>query len=278
MGCPQENNMQEYRKILSVDTGEILERNGRSRVTRFLGPTVASDASPFLLMEVLELKSPDDLGHGFPWRPYEGIECITYFLSADRRRHDAEQGGEPVWICASNGEVREKIPPLSGPVIGTQVWVWVPEGDTQADEISCPGTITLPSVTPSEGVIVNVLAGNYKGTGGALPITWSKVSMFDIYLAPHTEFDYDGFGDDPLIAYVLEGEGYFQKNHEEVFPEGRVIVFEPGQVLSSAATHKGVRFLLLHGSAEGTPVLKKDEIRESEDNWVQIAQAESIRR
>lgn len=269
--------MQEYRRIIGVDTGDVLEKGGKTRLTRFITPPEMPECSPFLLMEVIELEAPDELGHGFPWRAYDGIECVTCFMSLDRKRHDAGPNDEPVWLCASNGEVREKVPPLKGPTIGMQIWAWLPN-DIEKSDIECPGTVTLPGCTPAENVHVDVIAGKFGGVGGALPVTWSKLTMLDVYMAPHAEFIFDQFSSDNLLAYVLEGEGYFQVERDELFPEGRMLVMGEGEKLAVAATHRGVRFLLMHAPGKGTPILDRSAVRQTNENWTSIAEAERHRR
>lgn len=269
--------MQEYRKIIAVDTGDVLEKGGKTRVTRFITPPEMPECSPFLLMEVLELADPDEFGHGFPWRAYEGIECVTCLMPFDRRRHDAGPNDQPVWLSASNGEVREEVPALKGPTIGMQVWAWLPK-DANASEISCPAAVTLPSCQVAQDVRVDVIAGAFGETEGALPTTWSDLTMLDVYLAPHAAFTFDQFASDNLLVYVLEGEGYFEAPKDELFPEGRMLVMGQGEKLEAAATHRGLRFILLHAPGHGTAILDTAAVRETNENWVSIARSERSRR
>lgn len=267
--------MQEYRRIISVDPGEILERGGKTRVTRFIDEPAVNQCAPFLLIEVLELDAPDAVEHGFPWRPYDGIECITCFLALDRKHHDAGKDDSPAWVCASNGEISEEVPAdLSGASIGVQVWAWLPEG-AGAGNVERPGFLKLPAVSPAENASIEVIAGKFGDTDGALTATSSNLTMLDIYIAPHAEYAVELDPANPALAYVLEGEGYFEQNKDEVYPEGRVIAFSSGEKLAAAATHRGVRILLLSApQPDGTPILNERAIKKSEDNWVKIAYEE----
>lgn len=269
--------MQEYRKIIGVDTGEVLERGGKTRLTRFITPPEMPECSPFLFMEVLELEHPDDVGHGFPWRAYDGIECVTCLLRLDRKRRDAAPNDQPVWLCASNGEVREEVPPLAGPTVAMQVWAWLPSDLGRAED-ETPGTVMLPRCTPEQNVQVDIVAGSFSGIAGPLPKTASELTMLDVCLAPHASFTFDQFGMDNLVIYVLEGEGYFEVDKDELFPEGRVLVLGEGGKLAVTATHRGVRFILMHAPGKGTPILNTDAVRQTEENWITIAKSERHRR
>lgn len=261
--------MQEYRKVYAAYPGHVLEKRRGTSLRRVLGPETIAAASSFLLLEVLTAKDTQDVEGGFPWRPYKGIECITYFIDTEESLRDAS-AGRKAWLCAGDGEIQEKIPAMDTPVVGMQLWAALdPEASTDS---FCPGFTDVPAAHV-EGTEVRVIAGSCGDLTGALPQTGSGVTFLDVYIPPHGVFTYRQFASDRLVTYIIEGEAYFEADKDELFPENRALVMTEGECLEVSATHRGVRFVLLHAPSDAAPVLKMSEIRKSEDDWTELLES-----
>ena len=264
--------METYRMVSKVFLGKTLERDRQTRLVRYLGPETEVDTAPYILMESIHLETATDFEDGFPWRAYPGIEAIWYFHAAPRDpRHAVTMIAEPHWIWGANGEVREEIPDLGGPEIGTQLWIGLPpEMAAKTGEI--PVTGPAPVVNPAEGVAVRVIGGVYNDAVGGLGAGGESGLLYlDVYLAPHAEWTLKpANAQGTLVAFLTAGEVFFGPDRDEVFEEERAVLFSDGDILDVKATHRGGRFLLLFAPSKTAPVLDISQVQKSESDWIEL--------
>lgn len=262
--------MQDYRKIIGAYPGHTLARHGRTRLTRVLGTDTGQPSSPFMLLDVLETKLLDDVAQGFPWQPYKGIESFLYFLDATRDGNRASNPDSAGWVYYADGEFGDELPQFDMPVIGTQLWVWAGDRPPVPLAVS-PGRTMLPKISLGPASI-RVIAGTFADQVGSVILTKSGITYLDVFVAPKSECTLDAFSDDQLLAYVLEGDAYFSFEEDELYPQGRALLFAPGEQLYVHPTHRGVRFLLAHiPPAEGeVPALDETAAKRAESEWEEI--------
>lgn len=269
--------MNEYREVTGAYPGTILVRHHKTRLTRVLGADTVEDTTPFMLLEVMELDAGEDAEDGFPWHPYEGIESFLYFFDATRSgSHASVNSGSPGWVCSAMGDYKEEFPSFDGPVIGTQLWVWAGTNTPPSPLVSCPGRTALPEVRFGE-TTVRVIAGTFADQLGAVVLPQSKITYLDVYVGPKSEFMFQAFEEDPLLIYVLEGDGFFDQYEDELYPARRALTMSPGTTMRVKSTHRGLRFLLLHAPDAGSnvPVLDLSAVRTAESEWEKIVEDES---
>lgn len=268
--------MQTYRMVSRVYLGKTLERDRRTRLVRYLGPESEVDTAPFILMESIHLDTANEFQDGFPWRPYPGIEAIWYFHAAPKdTRHALSPVAEPCWVAGANGEVREEIPDLGGPEIGTQLWIGLPP-EMANNTAEIPVTVLAPVVNPSAGVEVRVIGGTYGDATGPLGAGGQAGMLYlDVYLAPHAEWGLETAAPGgTMVAFLTAGEVFFGPDQDEVFEEERAVLLSEGDVLKVKATRRGGRFLLLYSPEKSAPVLDMQQVQQSEADWMELLRKE----
>lgn len=263
--------MLKFRKVEGAFPGRTMVKNGRTRLTRVLGSETVQETSPFMLLEVLETENPEDVSEGFPWQPYEGIESFLYFFDSKRERGRAAADlRTPSWIACSNGMYKDSLPSFDNPVIGVQLWAWA-NGSTDAPLVASAGRTMLPTVS-LQSATVRVVSGTFSDQLGAVVLPKSGVTILDVFMEPKAEFVFDAFRGDPLLVYVMEGDAFFTQDEDELYPQGRALTFSPGEKMYVHATHRGVRFLLVHApdAGDNVPVLNMDAVQRSEAEWETI--------
>lgn len=270
--------MQDYREIIGAYPGHTLARHGRTRLIRVLGSDTQQTASPFMLLEAIETRTQEDLAGGFPWHPYKGIESFLYFLDATRDGNRASNPDSAGWVYSADGEFGDELPQFNMPVIGTQLWVWAGDKPAVPSLSHSPGHTVLPKVSLGPATI-RVIAGSFADQIGAIILPKSGITYLDIFVEPKAEFVLESFQEDQLLAYVLEGDAFFNFEEDELYPQGRALMFSPGQKLYVHPTHRGVRFLLAHipAAAGDVPPLDENAVKQAEREWEEIVEEQPRR-
>lgn len=259
----------EYRKVKKVYLGVTLEKDRKVRLVRFLGPDSVTDASPFLLLENMRLKTATEFEHGFPWRPCAGVESVLYFIKAPARISKAElAAGDPHWIQVGVNQVEDCVPGLEGPVLGVQIWIGATDEPASGEPVA-----EASSLEVADGARARVVAGNF-GSAEVLTKTASGAVVLDVFMEKHAEWLVSTLHDSVVIANILEGDGYFEENEDEVFSAGRTLLFTEGTTLFVKAGARGMRFLLLAAPPKAVPAPNWDEVRKTEDDWIELLDEE----
>lgn len=259
----------DYRKVKKVFLGTTLEKDHQVRLTRFLGPETVQEAAPFLLLENVQLKSSEEFEHGFPWRPTQGIESVLYFVESSKRVQAKAASNGAHWVQIGMDQTEECIPALSGPLQGTQLWIWA--GDKEPASLSLKIN-DAAIIEVAEGVYVRVVAGVFGDQ--AVAQTVSGAAVLDVCMEKHAEWDISVIHNSVICAHILEGGGYFEENLDEVFSHGRTLLFSEGSDLFVKADRQGMRFLLMAAPPTSNVLVNWDQVQVSEDNWVELLDEE----
>ncbi|MDF1526596.1 MAG: pirin family protein [bacterium] len=232
------------------------------RLKRAFGHTEMPRLDPFLLLDDIHSRNPEDYTAGFPWHPHRGIETVTYVLHGDVEHGDSIgnrgsiKDGDVQWMTAGSGIVHQEMPrATSGQMRGLQLWVNLPASmkmmDPRYRDIKAD---TIPVVTQETGSRVRVVAGTYGGVSGPMRDLVQNPLYLDITLLPGTRFTQSFEPGHTVFAYTLDGSGNFSPGAGKPVGDEKVILYGPGDHIEITAGKSGLRFLLISGQPIREPV------------------------
>ncbi|OYX22643.1 MAG: hypothetical protein B7Z10_12875 [Rhodobacterales bacterium 32-66-7] len=200
-------------------------------------------------------------GQGIDVRPHPhiGLGTVTYLLQGKLHHRDSlgtDQWIEPGavnWMKAgwgithserTDGEVRQQGQRL----FGLQTWLALPKAveDDPAAFVHTPEA-ALP-VLEGEGKTVRLILGSAWGEVAPMP-TPSAMIYADATLGPGASLPLPD-GHEDRGVYTLKGE---VSVGGQVFPEGQMLVFRPGDRISVRAGAAGARLMILGGDTMDGP-------------------------
>lgn len=249
-----------YRSVRKTVTGKHTTDGAGVKLVRVIGYHDVEDFDPFLMLDAFDSMDPDDYTKGFPWHPHRGIETVTYLISGDIEHGDSlgNKGsildGDCQWMTAGRGIIHQEMPKASKHMLGTQLWVNLPA----KDKMTAPKYRDIVSknvpVAEENGSRVRIICGTYKGIPGAIQGDYVKPIYLDVELAADSEWTLDTEKEDTLFVYIVQGDGLFQPDSEDIIKEKHAVLFSEGDMLQVRTADKGVRFLLMSGKPLKEPV------------------------
>jgi redox-sensitive bicupin YhaK (pirin superfamily) len=247
---------------------------------RAFGNDHVPQLDPFLLLDDFRSNNPRYFIKGFPWHPHRGIETITYVLSGDVEHGDSlgNRGvinkGDVQWMTAGSGIIHQEMPrgDSKGALAGFQLWANLPASHKMMDpryrEVQ-EGQI--PEVSFENGSKVKIVAVEVNGTQGPVQEIVTDPEYLDVTVPAGATFTHPIRKGRKALAYVIDGEGYFDQNRNPYAYEVRgskyfdlkascicgnetIVLFDDGDEVSVSAIKDGVRFLLISGQPIGEPV------------------------
>ncbi len=218
---------------------------------------------PFLMLDDFHSDNPDDYRMGFPWHPHRGMETITYVLSGVVEHRDSlgNKGvigpGDIQWMTAGSGIIHQETPRGNekGELWGLQLWTNLPAAHKMMPpryrEIKSED---IPLVHTINGTEVKVICGDVDGMHGPVKDIMTEIEYLDVTVPADASFRHPTQPSNTVVAYVLEGEGYFDPNSRTSAGSESLVVFESDYWTEVKAAGKGVRFLLLSGKPLNEPV------------------------
>lgn len=235
---------------------------------------------PFLLLDDFRSENPADYKAGFPWHPHRGIETITYVLEGDVEHGDSMgnkgniSAGDVQWMTAGSGIIHQEMPKgnRKGEMFGFQLWANLPASSKMMDpryqEIKHH---EIPLVTTQDGASIRVICGEVNGIKGPVQDIIIEPEYLDVTLAAGKTFVHNVKTDHTILAYVMEGEAFFDPertpfahealgvNYFDMKPpcacnNGTLVLFNPGNHVMIATDKHPVRFLLISGKPLGEPI------------------------
>ena len=235
---------------------------------------------PFLLLDDFHSPYPPDYLKGFPWHPHRGIETITYVLHG-RVEHGDSMGNKGViesgdlqWMTAGSGIIHQEMPRGNdaGLIWGFQLWANLPASQKMMDP-RYRGIVAaeIPEAILKGEVRVKVICGEAGGVRGPVRDVVVDPEYLDVTVPAETTFTHPIKKGYTALAYVIEGEGYFDPernafSHEVVgtnyFDFHRqcacsaenLVLYGDGDVVTVTTQESPVRFLLVSGKPIGEPV------------------------
>ena len=222
---------------------------------------------------------PSDYLRGFPWHPHRGIETITYVLHG-RVEHGDSMGNKGViepgdlqWMTAGSGIIHQEMPQGDddGLLWGFQLWANLPASQKMMDPRYRGIVAAEIPEAKLNGVRVKVICGQVGGVQGPVRDVVVDPEYLDVTVPQETTFTHAIKRGYTALAYVIDGEGYFDTernaySHEVVgsnyFDFNRqcecraenLILFEDGDAVTVKTNSRPVRFLLISGKPIGEPI------------------------
>jgi hypothetical protein len=234
---------------------------------------------PFLMLDDFHSQNPDDYLPGFPWHPHRGIETVTYVLEGEVEHGDSlgNKGtirpGQVQWMTAGSGIVHQEMPQgIKDRLWGLQLWVNLPRShkmmppryrDVHADDI--------PLVEPAKGVAVKIIAGRMPGALGPVRDIVDEIEYLDVSLEPGVRFEHLPKKGQMAFAYVLKGEGAFDRPGKTIVGHENAVLFNEGDELDIKSGDKPLRFILLCGRPLREPVAWQGPIVMNTDEELDLA-------
>jgi len=251
-----------YRSIKNILTSKPTIEGAGVHLKRVFGFHEVPAFDPFLLLDDFRSNNPQDYIKGFPWHPHRGIETITYVLKGKVEHGDSlgNKGvigpGDVQWMTAGSGIIHQEMPMSdeNGSNWGFQLWANLPRSRKMMDpryrEIK--GN-QIPEITANEGVKIRVISGEVNGIKGPVDDIVTDPGYLDVTIPPKTEFIHPTDPGYTVFAYVIDGEGYFDKN-DKLFTNRNLVLFDDGERISVNTREKHMRILLISGKPIGEPV------------------------
>ena len=251
------------------------------RLKRVFGFHQVPQLDPFLLLDCFRSDDRDDYVKGFPWHPHRGMETITYVLDGEVEHQDSMgnkgiiRSGDVQWMTAGSGIIHQEMPQGSakGRMWGFQLWANLPCRQKMMDPRYREVTSKqIPAVQTAEGATVRIICGQVGGVQGPVREIVTDPEYLDVSLPAGASFTHAVKPGYTVFAYVVEGEGYFDRsrdplgreavgeNYFDMTPpcacgEGVIALYEPAGDTVFVTTEKTpVRFLLVSGKPLEEPV------------------------
>ncbi len=270
----------DYRKIKRVFKSKATLEGAGVHLKRAFGFHEVKMFDPFLLLDDFRSSNPEQYLKGFPWHPHRGIETITYVLKGDVEHGDSMgnkgniSAGDIQWMTAGSGIIHQEMPKGNdvGEMYGFQLWANLPKThkmmDPRYQEVK---NGQFPVVTRENGTTIKVVAGEVEGVKG--PVTDIVITplYLDVTMPANASFDLPTTKGHTVIAYVIDGKGYFTRDKDlfsyevesseetndekkQIIDNESLILFDDGEAVSVTTADEPVRFLLFSGRPIGEPI------------------------
>ncbi len=254
--------MSEERKISHIYSAIPTIEGAGVHLKRVFGHREVPTFDPFLLLDDFHSDNKDDFIAGFPWHPHRGIETVTYMISGNVEHGDSmgNRGvigaGDMQWMTAGSGIVHQEMPKDSGGFLwGLQLWVNLPSNQKMIKpRYRDVSAATIPEYKEKNGVKVKVISGNYKDYIGPVKDIICDPEYLDIEIPSQERFEHSIVFGHTALAYVLNGEGYFDSDQKETIKAEHAVLFSDGSKVRIEALDKTLRFVLISGKPIGDPV------------------------
>ena len=265
------------RKILRIIQAKPTTEGAGVRLKRVFGNQEISLLDPFLLLDDFHSDNPNDYIAGFPSHPHRGIETVTYMIAGNMKHEDSIgnagiiRSGDIQWMTAGNGIIHSEMPEQTdGLMWGFQLWCNLPEKSKMMNpryqEITKE---QIPEIKQNQ-TSIRVIAGTLNGIKGPVQDIVIDPEYLDISISDG-KFIHNVKAGYTVFAYILEGEGYFDQNQDQVVRSEQLVLFSDGTQVVVQATEKPLRFLLISGKPIKEPVAWYGPIVMNTDDEIKLA-------
>jgi redox-sensitive bicupin YhaK (pirin superfamily) len=249
-------------------------------VKRAFGLPHVPELDPFLLLDEFTSHNPEDYLPGFPFHPHRGIETITWVFHGKVEHRDSlgNSGtiheGDVQWMTAGSGIIHQEMPQgdESGFLQGCQLWLNLPASHKMMNpRYQDVKNANIPQVTVESRAVVRIVSGSINGTQGPVQGIVANPLLCDVRIPPEKSFSQPVPADTTIVAYVLEGGGYFDEKRgpytyevqggsyypyerETLLSPHHAILYSDGDEVTIQAGPAGCRFLLMVGEPLNEPV------------------------
>ncbi len=251
------------RSIKAVYTGKPTLEGAGVHLKRVFGHAEVPSFDPFLLLDDFHSDRPEDYLPGFPWHPHRGIETVTYLLQG-RVEHGDSLGnsgvigpGDVQWMTAGSGIIHQEMPKATGDgcLWGLQLWVNLPARNKMMppryrDILASD----IPVFNHENETQVKVICGRYRDLLGPAQDIVMEPGYLEIFVPPGQTFTHAVPQSHTVLAYVLEGRGYFSLDKRRSIAPGQLVFYDLGLQISIEAQENPLHFLLISGAPIREPV------------------------
>ena len=188
-------------------------------LTRVLGPATVKKFDPFLMLGAFDSSNLADYTAGFPMHPHRGIETVSY-LSRGRMLHRDSMGnedqigdGEVQWMTAGSGILHEETIPAADRMLGTQLWLNLPQKDKMAKPFYRALRHDSIESIDIDGGKLRLIAGKYKDHQGHQG-RYVPFSYYEVTLEAGATFAWDTPADWTVFIFTLLGDVQFGETHD----------------------------------------------------------------
>jgi quercetin 2,3-dioxygenase len=272
--------MAKTRKIRKVFRSKPTIEGAGVHLKRAFGFSEVGMFDPFLLLDDFRSDVPEHYLKGFPWHPHRGIETITYVLKGDVEHGDSMgnkgviSSGDIQWMTAGSGIIHQEMPKgdPQGAMYGFQLWANLPKSQKMmAPRYRDIKNNQVPEVKLDDGTRIKVICGKVRGIQGPVRDIVTDPEYIDVTVPPGIEFVHPAKKGHTVIAYVIDGKGYFCNEkkpfsyeaeganyfdiqREPFIGNGTLVLFEDGEQIMASTEDQPVRFLLISGRPIGEPI------------------------
>ncbi|MGV9169101.1 MAG: pirin family protein [Promethearchaeia archaeon] len=251
----------EIREVKWKRKSRVRQEGAGVRIRRAIGHQDVEELDPFLLLDEFGSEKKQDYQAGFPSHPHRGFETVTYMLEGKMEHKDStgRSGvigpGDIQWMTAGSGIIHSEMPKTeNGGLKGLQLWVNLPS-ESKMTEPNYRGydSDSIPEVEANEGVVAKVIAGRLSNVEGPIADIAVNPQYLDVTMDAGSEFSHTVPQQHTAFAYVLQGQGQFDKNGE-IASAHTLVVFGPGKKVLVRTKNDETRFLLVSGKPLKEPV------------------------
>jgi redox-sensitive bicupin YhaK (pirin superfamily) len=272
--------MNKIRKVkLTLKSRPTMEGAG-VRLKRAFGYADPS-LDPFLLLDDFHSDDPNDYIAGFPWHPHRGIETITYMLHGEVEHGDSLgnggiiEAGDVQWMTAGSGIIHQEMPKKDEEdllLAGFQLWANLPASHKMMDpRYRDIKKEEIPEIDFDHGVKVKIICGEVNGTKGPVQDIITEPEYLDVSIEPNSEFRHLVKEGNNVIAYIIEGEAYFDEDNKNLTGAENLVIYRDGDQVLIRTKSNNVRFLLISGKPIKEPVAWRGPIVMNTDEELRIA-------
>ena len=272
--------MKNARMIRTVIQGKPTMEGAGVHLKRVFGNSEVPQFDPFLLLDDFRSSNPDHYRAGFPWHPHRGIETITYVLNGDVEHGDSMgnkgviSSGDTQWMTAGSGIIHQEMPrgDNEGRMEGFQLWANLPRSyKMMAPRYRDIKRSRVPEVTLENGVKIKVIFGRVGEHEGPVTGIIIDPEYLDVTVPAKAAFEHPTRRGHTVLAYVIEGQGYFDDTKKRSIGNGTVCRYTDGDYINVTTAEESVRFLLISGKPIGEPIAWYGPIVMNTDEELQLA-------
>lgn len=241
------------RKIKKYVEGVKTQDGAGVKLRRVFGYNEIPDFDPFLMMDFFDSTDPDDYTKGFPWHPHRGIETVTYLITGKIEHEDSigSKGeindGDCQWMTAGSGILHQEMPKESPKMLGTQIWLNLPQKDKMTEPKYRDIKKDIIPVHEDENIKTHIIAGKYKDLKGPLEVIETDPTFLDVELEANTEFILETDPSYKAFSFLVEGEANFNGDKEDLVSAPMGVLYEEGNRIKINTKDNKARLFIFTG-------------------------------
>jgi hypothetical protein len=160
-------------------------------------------------------------------------------------------------MTAGSGIIHQEMPKgqQDGLMWGFQLWANLPASHKMmAPRYRDVKSSQIPQIVTGDGALVRIVCGQVDGTSGPVRDIIIAPEYLDITVPPKSQFRRAAGRGRTVLAYVIEGNGYFDSKKENLLSPQHLVAFSDGDEILVTALEDSVRFLLISGQPIKEPV------------------------